>query len=190
MGNFYVNYTVRGASAKQVTEAFAGRNAAVTREEKGCVVAVDEESDSQDMEVIGEVGRALSEATGRPVLAVLNHDDDILAYKLWESGKLSDEYDSCPNYFSGDEEDSGPKGGDAAKLCKVFGASDVEGVEMILRSSFETEEPNFVFAIERHTALAEKLRLPLFGVGFGYRYLEGGELPEGLTEKDVIRIRA
>lgn len=91
MGNFYVNYTVRGASQKDVVVALAGRNAVVTREESGCVVAFDEESDSQDVEVMNAVGGALSKATGRVVLGVVNHDDDILAYTLWDKGVQIDD---------------------------------------------------------------------------------------------------
>src|SRR4051812_12651514 len=108
MGNFYVNYTIRATNRDEIAKAFQGRNALLTPEKNGCVVAVDEISDEQNQEVISEVAANISKRFKCPVLAVLNHEDDILWYQLYESGELLDEYDSCPKYFSGEGED-GPK---------------------------------------------------------------------------------
>jgi hypothetical protein len=38
----------------------------------------------------------------------------------------------------------------------------------------------YAFAIERHAALVDALQLSDFAVGFGYRYVERGELPPSL----------
>ena len=63
---------------------------------------------------------------------MLNHDDDILAYWLFEGGELADEYNSCPGYFSGGDEI--PAGGDATKLCAAFGvAAKAKQIEQVLR---------------------------------------------------------
>ena len=55
---------------------------------------------------MAELGTRLSLEFGCPVLAVLNHDDDILWYQLFENGKLADEYDSTPGYFDATAEPS------------------------------------------------------------------------------------
>lgn len=186
MGNFYVNYTLRGVSQKAVAAALAGRSAIITPDQNGCVVAFDEESDTQDGKVITELGSRLSRVLSCPVLAVLNHDDDILWYQLFESGVVTDEYDSSPGYFDPSAEPSGPAGGDAIKLCAAFEGNDAPAVENVLRKACDHEH-GYGFAVERHADLVTALGLPAFAVGTGYRYVCGGELPEGLTETDLIK---
>lgn len=186
MGNFYTNYTLRGPSPQAVVERLTGRRTIVTREERGCVVVFDQESEEQDGHVIAQFAAFLSREFGCPVLAVLNHDDDILWYQLYLEGVLEDEYDSSPGYFDESVESSTPVGGDAQKLCNAFGSNAVAKVETILRKSFE-DEGGYTFAVERHADLASALGIPAFGVGMGYSEVEAGELPEGLTEGDLYR---
>lgn len=183
MGNFYTNYTLRGPSQQDVVAAMAGRSAIVTPEQDGCLVVFDEQSDDQDSAIITELASRSSRELHCPVLAVLNHDDDILWYQLYLSGELTDEYDSSPGYFDASAEASGPAGGDAQKLCTAFGSSAVAEVERILR-----DEGGYTFAVERHTDLARALGIPSFGVGAGFGYVSGGELPEGLQEADIVRV--
>ena len=186
MGNFYTNYTLRGPSPQEIVAALAGRSAIVTPVQDGCVVVFDEESDEQETEVITRLASHLSRELSCPVLAVLNHDDDILWYQLFLSGALADEYDSSPGYFDSVAEPSVPAGGDAQKLCSAFGG-DVARVESILRKS-SFEEGGYAFAVERHAALARALGIPSFGVGAGFGYVSQGELPEGLDEDALIRV--
>lgn len=187
MGNFYTNYTLRGPSQQAVAEALAGCSAIVTPVQDGCVVVFDEQSDEQDMEVITKLAARLSREFTCPVLVVLNHDDDIFWYQLYLSGELADEYDSSPGYFDPSAEPSGPVGGDAQKLCNVFGVSNIAAVESVLRKS-SFDESGYTFAVERHTDLARVLGIPSFGVGAGFRYVADGELPDGLEEDDLVRV--
>ena len=181
MGNFYVNYTIRAADRQKLAEAFKGRNAILTPEKNNCIVAADETSDDQDQETISELAQTISQKFKCPVIAVLNHDDDILWYQLYDAGELVDEYDSCPSYFSDSEED-GPKGGNAKRLCAAFHADNPTAVEKILRSEA------YVFAVERHQALVEALAISDHAVAFSYNYATQGELPADLNEKDLLRI--
>src|SRR5215469_9831706 len=129
MGAFYTNYTLRAPSQQSVADALAGRAAIVTPAQDGCVVVFDEESDEQNGEIIAELASRLSGQFQCPLLAVLNHDDDILLYQLYLSGELVDEYNSTPGYFEGDA--SGSEGGDSQKLCAAFGSAAVKEVERI-----------------------------------------------------------
>ena len=182
VGNFYVNHTIRGATPEAVAKALAGRTAIIAPSDNDCVVVFDSECDTQDQAVISELGEKLSVELKATVLAVLNHDDDILWYQLFQNGKVVDEYDSMPGYFDEDSDHSGALGGDAAKLAAAFGVEDELGIARILKSD------KYAFAVERHGALCEALGLPEFAAGCGYRYISEGELPDGLDENDLLRI--
>jgi len=186
MGGFYTNYTLRGPSQRAVASALAGRKAIVSPESSGCVVAYDEASDDQDGQAIAALALHLSRSLHCPVLAVLDHDDDILWYQLYEDGKLTDEYDSTPGYFDPSAEPSAPAGGDAEGLCRTFGVNDVATVEAILRKS-SFDDDGYAFAHERHADLVRALGLPEFAVLKAYASFERGEYPDGLSERDMMR---
>ena len=188
MGNFYTNHTLKGTSQQAVAKVLAGRSAVVTPTKDGCVVVFDEQSDDQDPHVVSALAKRLSREFGCPALAVLNHDDDILWYQLYVDGSLTDEYDSCPGYFE-DEEPSEPSGGDANNLCQAFDAVDnASTVESILRKS-AFDDNGYVFAVERHMDLVQALGIPSFGAGAGYRNILNGELPDGIDEKDLLKVK-
>lgn len=191
MGNFYTNYTLKGPNQQEVAAALVGRRAIVTTEYCGYVMVFDEQSDKQETEVISQLAARLSRHFGCPVWSVLNHDDDILWYRLYESGELTDEYDSSPGYFDfapTSEEIAAPVGGDAQRLCTVFGTRDTAAVERILRRSL-LDEDAYAFAFQRHADLVSTLGLPEYGVGNCYSSFDdpGFESPDGLTKKDLLR---
>jgi hypothetical protein len=185
MGNFYVNFSVKRDDPERVAAALkgAGCRAFITPPTDGYVVVYEEQSDAQDEVAIARVGALLSRAADAPVLAVLNHDDDILCYWLLEQGQVSDSYNSCPDYFGESDEEESDSGGDAKRLCEALSVpTATAAVDEVLRSA------DYVFAIDRHTALAEGLGLPPCSVGLGYQYLENGESPEGLDPDQIIRV--
>lgn len=185
MGNFYTNYTLRGPSREDVVNALRGRNAIVTVSRNGCVVAFDEVSE-QDQEITAALGEQLSRDLSCPVLAILNHDDDILWYQLYVNGDLRDQYDSAPGYFDADAEPAAPTGGDAQKLCAAFGANDVATVESVLRRSSYDDE-GYTFECDRHADLVRALDLSEFAVGVAYASLEREEYPQGLSANDLLK---
>ena len=189
MGNFYTNITLHSHQAR-IIELLEreDRTAYVTPTVNGCTVVCDEECDEQDTDVLQELAALLSRELQCPALAVLNHDDDVLLYWLYENGHLADQYDSTPGYFSDDEEeDVLPSGGDAHRLCRAFNAMDqVAEVEDVLRTPSFSEDEHYLFAIDRHSDLVEALGVPLFSAGLGYTYIALGDLPEGL-EPDALR---
>lgn len=181
MGNFYTNYTLRGVGQQAVADVLTGRSCFVTLPVNDTVVVFDAESD-QDQKLISELAAGLSAKLNCPVLAVMNHDDDILWYQLHVGGDLQDEYDSSPGYFDPSAERSAPAGGDAVKLCSSFGSSNSAAVEGILRN-----DGGYAFAIWRHADLVRALDISPFGVGTGFARMDSDELPEGLSAEEVIR---
>lgn len=188
MGNFYTNYTLRGPSQQVIAAALTGRSAIVTRAQDDCVVVFDEESEEQSQEVISGLASRLSRELLCPVLAVLNHDDDVFWYQLYVNGELADDYDSSPGYFDPSANSSEPVGGDAQKLCDAFGSSNVAEVENTLRKS-SFVDGGYTFAVERHGDLVRALGIPSFCVGAGYCYVTDGDVPEGLDDKDLFRVK-
>lgn len=187
MGNFYTNYTVYGQSQQAVIAALKGRTAYVTPVQHGCVVVFDEESEGQNEVVVTALADHLSGFLMCPVLALINHDDDILWYQLLVNGEVIDEYDSCPEYFDETAEPSDPVGGDAQKVCRAFESSNVAEVERVLRVS-SLDDDGYAFEIERHTDLVKALGIAAYGVGMGFSYIEAGELPLGLAKTDLVRV--
>jgi len=188
MGNFYTNYTLRGPGQREVALALSGRKTFVTPQQDGCVILFDEGSEVQDQSVIGTLGSWLSRRFNCPVLAVLNHDDDLLWYQLFLDGKLADEYDSTPGYFERESEGDEPAGGDAQKLCAAFQSTNTGEVEEILRRpSFE--QNGYTFAVDRHADLVRALGIPAFGIGAGYHYICDGQMPPGLEPNDLVRMQ-
>ena len=186
MGAFYTNISLRGPSQETVVQSLQRRHriAYVSPSDDGDVVLYDQECDEQDQELMASLASELSRELQCPALAVLNHDDDILWYQLYENGELVDQYNSCPSYFDPEAEPASPAGGDAEKLCNAFGGEDVAVVEQILhKSSFDDD--GYAFATNRHRDLAAAAGLPQFSVGTGYNSIEYNELPDGL-EKDQL----
>jgi hypothetical protein len=146
----------------------------VSETNAGFTIVLDAACESQDGKVLAELGASLSAQFHCPVLAILNHDDDILYFELYENGEKTDEYNSSPAYFSEDE-DAGeePIGGNAPRLAAVFGASDASRIERVLRASAE----DYMFQTDRHRDLAEALGVPAFWVGVGHTYAKEGDLP-------------
>lgn len=183
MGNFYVNHAVVSDAASKIAECLRAkrRTAFVGRSIGSITLFFDEDSDSQQDDAIREAGAVVSAELKCAVLAVLNHDDDILCYWLFDDGAVVDEYNSFPGYFSDGE--SAPTGGDAGKLCAAFEVPEsVAELEQILRSE------EYAFALDRHEALAKLLRIPWQYACTGYRYTVAGQYAEGLSAADFTRV--
>lgn len=183
MGNFYTNYVLPDVTQSEVVAALVGRSAFVSPAVNNVVVVFDEKSESQNMDIINLFGAELSSKCKCPVLATMNHDDDVLCYGLFIAGQLADEYNSCPGYFDSSIGSNEPSGGDAAKLAAAFNLKDTTAIEKILRAPNE----EYVFAVERHSDLAKTLDLPPFVAGSGYDYISNGELPIGLSANSLVR---
>ncbi len=166
MGSFYVSFAVRDREPAAVANSLraARREALVTARVKGITFFYDRAADQQREEDVVSVARTVSQDLRAHVLAVLNHDDDVLVYCLFANGELLDEYNSCPDYFM--DGDDAPTGGNAVQLCAAFEVpAKVAEVERALHHT------HYVFEHERHAALAELLGLPREYADKSYRSL-------------------
>jgi hypothetical protein len=188
MGNFYTNITVRhddqAAVAALVTKL--GRDAYVSRGDRGMIVVYDRESDEQPF-LLEELASQLSSQLNCPVFAVINHDDDILIYLLFSRGEKLDHYASAPGYFEGT--DAPPAGGEVAVLCAEFdSAAKHNDVSQVLRPTTGRVKDRYVFAFKQHEDLVRLLSLPPASVGLGYRYIAAGDLPPGIDPGAFVHI--
>jgi hypothetical protein len=106
----------------------------------------DEECESQNTQVILQLGKTLSFMLRRDVTASLNHDDDQLQLWVFRAGKIIDEYNSSPGLWGDSSE---VQGGNPQILAAAFGTQDAQSLERILQSN------DYAFAHERHIAIAE-----------------------------------
>lgn len=177
MGNFYVNFAVRGSTQAEVASWLrkADREAIVSPTRRGATFFFDRDADRQDEEDILAVAGAVSKDLGCTLLAVLNHDDDILRYWLFTAGDLVDEYNSCPDYAT--DGSAAPTGGNAVQLCSAFGVAGVVGqVEKALHHT------KYGFAVEQHSTLAK-----LLGVESDYAFHGFRDLSTCLQNKRVAK---
>lgn len=184
MSTFYTNFAVSLSNQKAVIQAIRAqkRDAYVSEPFGNYIFVYERESDSQDDSIIKEVGSALSKRLSTPVLAVMNHDDDVICYWLFVGGEVADSYNSDPGYFNETDEE---QGGNATLLASSFHVPKMSGqIENILRSQ------EYDFAQDRHEALAAALDIPFVPSSIGFGDIDIGDLPDDLSEDDFTVVES
>lgn len=183
MGAFYGNITVKGSGQEAAAKALAGRKALVTPTLGQYTVVFDSVCDEQDTDAIQTLASKLSTELACDVFALINHDDDVLVFFVFDKGRLIDSYNSCPSYFDfgSSEKPKPPTGGNAKLLCGLFGVQKEQEVENILRSE------KYAFQTERHQDLVEALGLPDCAVGAALASFERNEYPAGLSAENMMK---
>jgi hypothetical protein len=187
MGNFYANITLRADETDAIVQTLTSlrRRAFVAPAIGGATVVFDQAIEDGGPRDIGRLVGELSRRHDCAALAVLVADDDVLWYALYRAGRLDHEYDSDPSY--GSARSDPPKGGNAAALGAAFGMPErAAELERVLRVRSGPE--GYLFEHERHAELVRLLGLPDIAVATGYRYIEAGELPDGVEESDLRRV--
>jgi hypothetical protein len=167
MGNFYTNITLRGPSQDDVFSALEDRSyrAFVVPTRNGLTVIYEKDCEDQDTNDLTHLGEYLTGRLDCVGLAVLNHDDDVLWLRLFDSGKSVVEYVSRRGSGSG-----------AWALCRAFGRWFAWPLLWPLMRI-----PYFLFEVYRHLTICALLGIPRWSVGLGYRYIEEGDEPIGLA---------
>lgn len=170
----YTNVTLGSASDADVEEALrsAGRSAYVLTAPEG-VVVFDQASDLQDGSV-DTLAQNLSTRCRCIALAVTNHDDDVLMYRLFANGAEIDSYNSAPGYWTwdGEGDEPGPEGGKPAILASAFGRGENSAdVQAALSGDYD-------FEVDRHAAICRAVALPMQAVGHGFGDFAAGDTGE------------
>ena len=175
MGNFYTNITLRGPDQAGVAAVLreSGRAAYVAPAHPGGTTVFDERCESQNPRLLGELSAALSEHFACPALAVLNHDDDILALALYDRGDLL-----------GDYETGHAAGLPVRALCRTWERANAAPLVWLLLRG-----PRPIFEVARHAWLARLLGLPPWSVATGFRYIAQGEISGGLDPGRLMDTR-
>ena len=195
MGKFYVNFSIQSIDQKQIVAVLqnAGRLAIVSPAQSGYVVVYDEESDRQALPPIVQVGSLLSESMNAPVLAVLNHDDRILRYWLFEKGAIVDAYDSRPDYFNkffldlNEEDDDEMKDIDSTQISRPEKLKDCFKSNLDLAKTKKILRNKYLSETGRHQAFVTELGLPNWSVGVGY--YDVGKLKKAIANNKSIDLK-
>jgi len=172
MGNFYTNITLRNPKGSPPEEVLRklGRTAYVFRKATDFVI-FDRGCEDQDTEELAALADHFSSVLNCVTFAVLNHDDSVLWFQLYENSNLLSEYASK----------GGPRT-DVRALCQVLNRPD-----SWWQVWFTLRRP-YIFEVHRHAALSRFLGMPSAAVGFGWTYIERGELPPGISIGDLVRV--
>lgn len=143
-------------------------------------VGVYPEHNGQDQTIGEEIARSL----GGVALHALVHDDDVMAYWLWEEGELVDWFWSRPGYFGEETRaEQEPMKGDAKALARVLGGSERGYADLLGRGE--------------HTFVMEHERLKRFGEVSGIanlltacEYLKAGETEEVEGWEEFVEVPA
>lgn len=174
MGNFYSNITLTTDERDKVINFLVDKKRHTFVYPIDRFICVFPKSD----DILFELAEQLSSEFKCHAFSVIIHDDSLLMYKLFDSGTLLDDYNSCPGYFSGVNEPS--TGGDAEQLCSAYSVpNERKALEEILRKEY-------TFESNRHDAIIAKLNLPYCTVGGGFGYLQEDDVPPELDIGDLV----
>jgi hypothetical protein len=114
------------------------------------------------------VGEALAKRLETTVWHVLVHDDDVLAYWLWDAGQLADSYWSLPGYFGEENRaEEEEMAGSPDVLSRLVGGQAAALRKLLARDSA------YPFASSQLEELQERTRIR--NLTTAYEYLKEGE---------------
>lgn len=183
MGNFYTNVTVKAEFDSVVSVLRSRERRAYVASSHGMVVVVDREADMQDIDVLASLALTLSAALSAPTLAVLNHDDDVLLFGLYDNGSLVMEYGWKKG--SGNKVPPTERSTFIAEVLRRFGTRprpatpppEIPGMGMVARillKALGVIGSRFMgFAV--HQRFVEDTGLPDESIGAGFNYVDRGD---------------
>jgi hypothetical protein len=182
MGAFFTNHQVRSQSPSDVAEAVAkvvSGKAYVSPESGGWVSVYAEDSETQAEDILTHIAEGLSKLLKTHVIGFLVHDSDIAAYWLYQSGKLADQFNSCPDYFGEDIDEKtrqSLRGNTDLLLPLCLADTPRDNLDSLLHSS--DDEPTFAEEILSELAAFLGIDAQRITAGHGIFEQEGVELFE------------
>lgn len=179
MGGFYGSIHIKTTDTESVrialgTLAFDGGINFLLAPAINGWVTVFPEGSGQDVSVTAKLAATIQ----HPMLHCLVHDDDVFIYEFYQGGKHVDSYNSCPDYFGGDETEHG---------------GTLEGFDAILPDADDRkllrellDEEGFTFEVERLERFADLLGLP--NALASYEYLQEGEQDDVEQWEDFVHV--
>lgn len=191
MGGFYANVAIKTNDTAEIIKLVEGLGLPATVvNADGIVVVVDSRLDEQDEGWLTELTCKLSAASRSPALGVLNHDDSLLLISLAQNGKTLANYNSCPDYFTG-EGGNQPVGGDVDTFAVALNPQvDKAQLDRTLNTGIPDDpEADFPYAFEsvRHGELTNLLNLPSWTVWFSQPALADFSASEFGSSRIVYR---
>ena len=190
MGASFTNYQVRAKSASKVKKAIeplVKSRAYVSPEKNGWVTIYDESSDDQNEATITHIATELSKSLDTAVIACLVHDSDIATYWLYQSGVLTDEFNSAPDYFGNTVDDKTRdrlSGNSDALLPLCVAGTTLEQIESVIHPPDDFP----IMAENVFIDLAKLLGIDDARIGLGFTYFdnEGEEILADASEFEPI----
>jgi len=190
MGAFFTNLQIRSTSTQAVCAALpklTDSRAYVSPEGNGWVTVYLEATEDQNDKTLRTIAGGLSQSLQADVLGFLVHDSDIAAYWLFQNGRLTDEFDSAPDYFGARV--------DAKTRARVRGNTDIllplclAGTSHAqLNQVLHPADGFATFADETVTELAKLLGIDETRASLGFNYFdeEGAENLADVAEFEPV----
>jgi hypothetical protein len=172
MGNFYTQILVCGSAQESCAKAMTelGRRSIVLRPHKGIVPVCDLGTEAQDIEALDSLAYTLSNMLCVPTVAILNHDDDTLIFRVFG-----------PEGFKGYCL-SGMLSGGAYRHLKEACSAPCN----LLTLWFAFFRPH-LFEVFRHQKLIRILDLPPYSLAVGYEHLSKDDFDELIPECERVK---
>lgn len=165
MGNKYANILVKATDPQGIARFLNDmeRHAYILPPKKGYILVCEEACEMFDMEVMSEITQKLTSRCACPAVGLMNFDDDILWYRVYNQGQLVDEY--CDDPATPGNEGNHVDERHAESICQAFGQGGKQKqVAEILSASGEI----YFSQSARHMALGKALGWPTDYLQFSY----------------------
>jgi len=118
------------------------------------------------------ISASIAEQFSADIFQLMVHDDDIFAYHFYRNGRLTDQYNSCPDYFGGvsEREKQEQRGQPEAFSDLLVNRSNLAKIKELLG---EEKSDKFVFEHARMQEFTRLVGLP--NAVSSYEYLQEGE---------------
>jgi tetratricopeptide (TPR) repeat protein len=128
------------------------------------------------------VSSIISQLIPNDIFHVMVHDDDVFYYDFYRNGKLTDRYNSCPDYFEEASEDEEQKCKGHPELFQDLlpDSKSLSKIQKLLAAD------KFTFESERIAQFVELLDLP--NATSSYEYIQEGERDEIEDWKQFVHI--